>query len=174
MVESMKNRHQCGMTLIELMTALAIGAFLMIGAITVFMQSRTTFRITESLSRLQENARFALDAIEPDIRMAHYWGLTSRSYLIQGRRAPTEPAGLGPTTCGNNWTINLNQAVQGTNNSYSWACPGLATVETSSDTLVVRRASAHSWDNFSLGPQYPPATAPPRAPRIGSSSTVTT
>ena len=37
------------MTLIELMVALAIGAFLMIGAITVFMQSRTTFRVTESL-----------------------------------------------------------------------------------------------------------------------------
>lgn len=129
------------MTLIELMVALAIGAFLMIGAITVFMQSRATFRITESLARLQENARFALDAVEPDIRMAHYWGLTSRSYLIQGRRAPTEPAGLGPATCGNNWTINLNQAVQGTNNGYSWDCAGRPPVETSSDTLVVRRAS---------------------------------
>jgi type IV pilus assembly protein PilW len=129
------------MTLIELMVALAIGAFLMIGAITVFMQSRTTFRITESLSRLQENARFAIDAIEPDIRMAHFWGLTSRSYLIQGRRAPTDPAGLGPATCGNNWTINLNEAVQGTNNGYTWACAGLAPVETNADTLVVRRAS---------------------------------
>ena len=33
------------------MVALAIGAFLMIGAITVFMQSRTTFRLTESIAR---------------------------------------------------------------------------------------------------------------------------
>ena len=48
----------------------AIGAFLMIGAMTVFMQSRTTFRITESVSRLQETARFAIDSLEPDIRMA--------------------------------------------------------------------------------------------------------
>jgi type IV pilus assembly protein PilW len=57
---TMNPRQQHGMTLIELMVALAIGAFLMIGAISVFVQSRTTFRVTESVSRLQETARFAL------------------------------------------------------------------------------------------------------------------
>src|SRR5262245_56907483 len=116
----MNRRQQHGMTLIELMVALAIGAFLMLGTVTIFMQSRTSFRVTESLSRLQENARFGLDSLEPEIRMAHYWGLTPRTYLIQGRAAPTDPAGPGPTTCGNNWTINLNQSLQGTNNTYSW------------------------------------------------------
>jgi type IV pilus assembly protein PilW len=134
-------RSQLGMTLIELMVALAIGAFLMIGAMTVFMQSRTTFRVTDSVSRLQETARFALDTLEPEIRMAQYWGLVSRSELVLGRAAPTDPPGIGPGTCGQNWTINLVQAVQGTNNSYTWACGGTAPVETNSDTLVVRRAS---------------------------------
>jgi len=129
------------MTLIELMVALAIGAFLMIGAMTVFMQSRTTFRVTESVSRLQETARFALDALEPEIRMAQYWGLTSRPEKINGRLTPTDPAGMGPATCGNNWTINVIQPVQGANNGYNWACAGTAPVETNSDTLVVRRAS---------------------------------
>ena len=132
------------MTLIELMVALAIGAFLMIGAMTVFMQSRTTFRITESISRLQETARFAMDTLEPDIRMAQYWGLNSRPELIRGRARPTDPPGIGPATCGQNWTINLLQPVQGTNNSYNWACAGSAPVETNSDTLVVR----HVTDNI--------------------------
>lgn len=134
---------QTGMTLIELMVALAIGSFLMIGAITVFMQSRTTFRINDSVSRLQENARFALDAIEPDIRMAHYWGLTSRSYLILNRRTTSQPNGLGPATCGNNWTIDLDRAVAGSNNSYGFGCAETApfVAETNSDTLIVRRAS---------------------------------
>lgn len=135
------SRRQCGMTLIELMVALAIGAFLMIGAVTVFMQSRTTFRVTESMSRLQENARFALEALEPDIRMAHYWGLTPRTNLILERRAPTEAAGLGTHTCGNNWNINLNEAVEGTNNAYAWACAANGAAAVNSDTLVVRRAS---------------------------------
>ncbi len=97
---AMKVHKQHGMTLIELMVALAIGAFLMIGAITVFMQSRTTFRITESVARMQENARFALEAIEPDIRMAHYWGMTTDTTSVQGRVAPAAGNSFGRTPCG--------------------------------------------------------------------------
>ena len=66
------------------MVALSINSFLMLGAVTVLMHSRTTFRVIESVSRLQENARFALDALEPDIRMAGYFGLTSQAN--KGRR----------------------------------------------------------------------------------------
>jgi type IV pilus assembly protein PilW len=148
------NRRQHGMTLIELMVALAIGAFLMLGAITVFMQSRTTFRITESLSRLQENARFALEMLEPDIRMAHYWGLTPRTYLVNGRRAPTDGAGIGTHDCGNNWNINLNEAVEGTNNAYTWNCVANGTAETNADTLIVRRASEDPVAALSAGTLY--------------------
>jgi len=140
----MNRRQQSGMTLIELMVALAIGAFLMLGAVTVFMQSRTSFRVTESLSRLQENARFALETMEPDIRMGHFWGLTPRTYLIQGRRAINEPAGIGDQTCTANWAINLNEAIDGTNNAYSWGCaagPAGGAGMANSDTLIVRRVA---------------------------------
>jgi Tfp pilus assembly protein PilW len=129
------------MTLIELMVALAIGAFLMIGAITVFMQGRTTFRVTESLARMQENARFAIEAMEPDLRMAHYWGLTTTTTNVENRGSATAANGPGPDTCGNNFTIDLDQAVVGTNNSYTFACAGTAPIEVNADTLVVRRAS---------------------------------
>ncbi len=73
--------------------------------------------------------------------MAHYWGLTPRSYLIQGRAGATDAAGLGPGTCGNNWTINLDRAVAGSNNGYAWACAGRRRSRRTADTLVVRRAS---------------------------------
>lgn len=137
----MRAHKQYGMTLIELMVSLAIGAFLMLGAITVFIQSRTTFRITESIARMQENARFALDYLEPDIRMAHYWGLNTTTSFILNRAAPTQGAGPGPGTCGNNFTINFDEAIDGTNNSYGFGCAGLAPVETNADTLIVRRVS---------------------------------
>jgi type IV pilus assembly protein PilW len=115
---------------------------LMIGAVTVFMQGRTTFRINESVSRMQENARFALDALESDVRMAHYWGLTTRTTKILGRAASTEPAGIGPATCGNNWTIDLDRAIGGTNNGYTWTCaPTIGAAQGNADTLVVRRVS---------------------------------
>jgi type IV pilus assembly protein PilW len=137
-------RHQTGMTLIELMVALAIGMFLMIGAITVFMQGRTSFRVTESVARLQENARYVLDVLEPDIRMAGYLGLTNRPWLVSGRT--TENPLTLPTTgtlsgsCGANWPIDLDNGVAATNNSYSWDCAG-QNVDTGSDTLLVRRVA---------------------------------
>lgn len=130
--------RSAGMTLIELMVALAIGAFLMIGAITVFMQSRATFRLTDQVARLQENGRFVLDTLEADIRMAGFWGLTSRGYEISNRAGAGDPNGIGIDTCGTNWLIDLNNPVAGTNNDYNWPCPtALSPRET--DTLVVRR-----------------------------------
>jgi type IV pilus assembly protein PilW len=138
----MNIRKQFGMTLIELMTALAIGAFLMIGAITVFMQSRATFRITESLARMQENARFALEVLEPDVRMAHYWGLTTTTQNINGREPPAAGNDFGKNPCGGtNGALVLELAVTGDNNDNDFSCTMLAPLETNSDTLVVRRAS---------------------------------
>ncbi len=134
-----------GVTLVELMVALSIGSFLMIGAVTVFMQSKTAFRVTESVSRLQENARFVLDAMEPDIRMASYFGLTSRSSKVQGRATSQEPipAGLNVgNDCGANWSINVAQEVGGTNNGYGWTCPAFAnSPQLTADTFVLRRVS---------------------------------
>jgi type IV pilus assembly protein PilW len=128
------------MTLIELMVALAIGSFLMIGAVTVFMQSRSTFRVNEAVARLQENARFVLDAIEPDVRMASYFGLTTRSWRVDGRATPMQAAAFAVAgDCGVNWSVFLDAEVDGTNNAYAWACAPFGAAQAGADTLVVRR-----------------------------------
>ncbi len=139
-----------GMTLVELMVALAIGSFLMLGAITVFMQGRATFRVNESVARLQENARFALDAIEPDIRMVHYFGLTTRSGKINGRAPQTDPHTLGPSGCADNWAVDLDNAIEGSNGAYPWACAPRGTFEPGTDTLTVRRAGREALDSSAL------------------------
>lgn len=135
---------EAGMTLIELMVALAIGSFLLIGAVTVFTQSRTTFRVNQSISRLQENGRFILDTVAPDLRMAHYWGLTTRSNRINGRVSQLQPASAPAVAgdCNTNWTIDLDQDIEADNNGYAWACaPYGGAASPTSDTLIVRRAS---------------------------------
>lgn len=139
-------RHRIkGLTLVELMVAMSIGSFLMIGAVTVFMQSRTTFRVNESISRLQENARFVISALEPDLRMAHYWGLTSRTIKMVGRATPLDPIPPGfavANDCGQNWSINLDLETNGTNNGYVWACPAFGgPAPFGADTLEIRRVS---------------------------------
>jgi type IV pilus assembly protein PilW len=127
------------------MVAVAIGGFLMIGAMTVFMQSRTTYRSTEGLSRLEENARFALAAIEPDIRLASYYGLTTRGTRINGRAKTTEPnSGLAPASCGPNWPIDLENPVAATNGAWAWGGCANATDGghlAGTDTIVIRRVS---------------------------------
>lgn len=136
-------RRESGMTLVELLVALAIGLFLMVGAFTVYLQTRSTFQLSQTMSRLEENGRFALDTIEPDIRMAQFWGRTSRTNKIQGRAAPADPtSALDPGDCGNNWTVNLSEQVGGTNDVYSWTCAGPYGAAAMADTLVIRRANA--------------------------------
>ncbi|HUF71476.1 MAG TPA: PilW family protein [Gammaproteobacteria bacterium] len=140
-----------GMTLIELMVALAIGSFLIIGALTVFSQSRTTFRINESVSRLQENARFVFDVLEPEIRMANFWGLRTRAYVIDGRARDDAPlSGVVAGDCDTDWAIDLDAAVAANNDGYDWpGCdpgPAGADAVANADTLVVRRASVNVTD----------------------------
>jgi type IV pilus assembly protein PilW len=75
----MKNKpYQTGLSLIEIMIALLIGAFLLGGVLQIFIGSKQTSRMQGNLSRLQENGRFALDFIGRDIRMAGYWGCLTR------------------------------------------------------------------------------------------------
>ncbi len=74
-----ENRQQ-GMTLIEIMIALSLGALLLAGVIQVFLSSNQSYRMQDNLSRLQENGRFAVDFISRDLRIAGYFGCFSRNY----------------------------------------------------------------------------------------------
>jgi len=73
------NRFQMGLSLIELLIAMLISAFLIAGILQIFIGSKQTYSMQQNLSRLQENGRFALEFLERDIRMAGYWGCLVQS-----------------------------------------------------------------------------------------------
>lgn len=136
--------NQAGMTLIELLVALAIGSFLMIGTVQVYNQSRQAFIINESIARVQETAQFAMDTVESDLRMASNWGMHSRGTAIEGRSiiSNANPNTLAaPTGCGANWALDLAHPVDGINDTYSLACTATGGVQANSDVVTVRRAS---------------------------------
>lgn len=130
---------QRGMTLIELTVAMAIGLFLIGGALYVYSQSRNTYRSGDSLARLQESARFALDTLEPDIRLARFWGLNSEPARIN------KPAGVA-ATCGGAvvpWALaDLAAAVEVRDDTYDLpGCPSFNdTPRAGSDVLILRHA----------------------------------
>jgi type IV pilus assembly protein PilW len=84
-------RSQRGVSLIELMVAVAIGSLLMLGLIQIFSATNLSAQMGTALSRVQENGRFALDFMRADIRMAGHMGCTSGSALVRDiDLAPTQ------------------------------------------------------------------------------------
>lgn len=65
---------QQGFSLVELMIAITIG-FIVVGAVGyLYLSARQSFRTTDNMSRMQENARLAMETIARDVRMAGYVG----------------------------------------------------------------------------------------------------
>jgi type IV pilus assembly protein PilW len=149
---------QRGLSLVELMVAMAIGVFLLAGAITVFGKTRDLYRTNDEAARLQETARYAVSTIEADLRMANYWGLMSRADLIENGPALdlANPPAVDPTytlpaeltgyagainQCGAMWAVKLPAYIEATN-SYTLGCAAFGGGAIGgSDTLTIRRAS---------------------------------
>ncbi len=66
--------RQVGMSLIEVMIALALGSLLLLGLVQVFSASKAAYLSSEGLSRVQESSRFAVDFLQRDLRQAGLMG----------------------------------------------------------------------------------------------------
>ena len=152
-----------GLSLIELMVAMTIGAVLIFGATQVYVNSRQSYSVTESVARLQETARYALSVIEPDVRMAGYWGVLKGGDWLTASRTQTQATGgtvapgVAANVCGDNFALDASTDLQGDNNAYALSatrkagCNTLTDIDTAiawtttpvttADTLTVRRAS---------------------------------
>ncbi|MBV6416460.1 MAG: hypothetical protein CMLOHMNK_01022 [Steroidobacteraceae bacterium] len=153
------NMRQRGLSLIELLVALAIGSVLIVGAVYVYSQSRSTYRVNDTISRLQEDARYVLSVIEPDVQLAGYYGFSNMpddfkyisggstsTYTTASRMQTADAAVAGLTAgfqaCGNNFAVNLIATVEGSNDSYGLACAAAGGgARPGTDRLTVRHAA---------------------------------
>jgi len=127
--------------MVELMVALAVGMFLMAGVLQIYLGSRQSFRTQESLSRLQENGRFALMFMEQDIRIADYRGCGTRS-----ARVPLNNVLVSST----NYLWNFLQGIGGYEaiSASSWNSTPDSKIPSplgGRDILTVRRAAGESY-----------------------------
>ncbi|AXS84460.1 MULTISPECIES: PilW family protein [Marinobacter] len=67
-------KGQAGLSLVELMVALALSATLILGIFTVYVDSSQTARLSTSLARIQESGRIATDIVGRDMRMIGFQG----------------------------------------------------------------------------------------------------
>jgi len=77
-----------GLSLIEILVALAIAALLLLGLSQVFIGSKSAYRLQEGMSRSQENARFVMQYLEDNVRMAGYMGCANDVDLTTKNSTP--------------------------------------------------------------------------------------
>lgn len=124
----MANR-QTGITLVEILIALTIGTFLIGGILQTFISSKQIYRVQEGLSRLQENARFAMEFISHDMRMADYFGCftTGVGGIVNNLNFAGNPAAF-------NYSLGAITGTQGLVNGGNSALDA-------SDSITIRGAS---------------------------------
>jgi type IV pilus assembly protein PilW len=164
-----------GLSLVELMVALAIGSILIAGAVYVYSQSRSTQRVSETVARLQENGRFVLSILEPDVQLAGYYGFSNSPSDIQfitggstegevraaATLRPVDSAvGNASHDCGQNFAVNVLVTVDGSNDNVDFplACSAgevedAGGIRVGTDLLTIRRSSGPPVDG--LGDKNP-------------------
>jgi hypothetical protein len=150
-------------TLVELLTALALGAGLIAAMLTLYAQARAALRSADAVAQLSEQARYAFATLEPDLQMAGYYGLTASGgdfRFLQGGSAATasSPAALRQAApplaalsaavqaCGPQFALDLAAPVQAANNHFAAGVGATSACAThpaaaNADTLTIRRAA---------------------------------
>jgi len=80
---SADSTRQYGLSMVELLVAMALGLLLTVGALQMMLASQQLYDTTDSQSRIQENGRFALDFLSREISKASYRTETEESPLNQ-------------------------------------------------------------------------------------------
>lgn len=158
---------QTGFNLIELMIAMTIGGFLIIGAAYAFQEAKKTYIVNDNVARLYENAQFVLDILEEDIRLSSYWGLHNKRSAVEG---DSNVPGVDPAIdsisgdCDDRWALDLRQGISGTNGVSGGGNPDWSdstnciqnnfVFKQTTDTLVLRHADFQTIATPSAGTVY--------------------
>lgn len=134
---------QRGLTLVELMVALVLGLIVSVAIFTLFISTLKSNKTHDSLSRLQESARYALYQLQGDLRMAGFRSCLGR----KGSTADTETAADVNLISGIQYHNDFDQSIQGFHAQGSSWTPALdgsissASPTQDSDIITVRFAT---------------------------------
>lgn len=131
-----KQQKNTGFTLIELLVAMTIGILMLTAAMGLFMSNKRIYKEQDEMGRLQENARFAIDLITKDIRMAAYSGCLDDNTALTN---VTTNAGTGTNL--HNFT-NAVEGINGKTATSTWSPSGSdedrANISNGTDAITIR------------------------------------
>lgn len=128
MIAGLSPRHrQRGLSLVEIMVALLLGAVITVGIVQMFTANRTTYQLNTGQARLQENARFAMDFITSSMRMAGYRGCSNRTAVLNVVDGPANIADQ----------FDMNDAIRGHSAQGTGWVPALDSLPPDIDTDTI-------------------------------------
>jgi type IV pilus assembly protein PilW len=131
-----------GFSLVELMVALVITLILLAGIGQIFLSSKKSFLVQDSLGRLQENGRYAMETIAQDVRRAGFWGGNADITEIEDHISASGKVDSDDGTCADaSWARMLTHRIFGKNDTRAgYTCLPSDTTH-KGDILVVRYAA---------------------------------
>jgi prepilin peptidase dependent protein B len=167
MLNSTTVRRQRGLSIVELLVGVALGLFLVAGAVTMFVTNLGSSRQLLSEARVNQDLRAAADLITRDLRRAGYW---------ENSLTGTVATGAGSTTVANQYrTITTGSEIV----EYTFARDTNDTVETNENFgfrrqvvngvgVIQMKLGATNWTNPQTvtDPQTMDVTAMTVAPNV--------
>ena len=122
-----------GFSIIELMIAMLIGLLLLTGAMGLFISNKRIYKEHDSMGRLQENARFAIQILIDDIRMAAFSGCADNIDGVTNNITTNQTLLRSFTN---------NNAIEGSENAANWQPSNsneiVANITAGTDGITVR------------------------------------
>lgn len=145
--------RQRGLSLVELMVAVAIGSFIIMVVAALFSNISRSYRSADETGRASENGAFALKAMADDLRMAGFVGFFNDAARIEIARSDlvssTSTANCGSSTWPFQFTnasnmVTFVEFAPNLTSSNPFTCLSSSNFSANSPALVVRRASGVS------------------------------
>lgn len=148
MIKSTRLFYQQGMTLTELMIAVAIGLIVSAAVAGLFLQASSSYTQNDEIGYIQENGRYALRVLANDLTMVDYFA---------GIQIPTAITvtdvnlGLTVNGCGTTagWNYDLSTTLSYLNQTNTTAASAvftcLSAIDTNTDVLMIKRVKGQSF-----------------------------
>lgn len=130
---------QRGLSLIEFMIALVLGALVLLGTVSLFQQSRSSSAQDEQVARMQENGRYALRLLSRELAMMGYWGGMLETSAITYANV----TGGITADCNSGWVLDFAPAIEVGDNvtSSSYSCISDAEILDGTDMFAIKRVA---------------------------------
>ncbi|MCY4254703.1 MAG: PilW family protein [Gammaproteobacteria bacterium] len=119
--------------------ALGVSSMLLLGVFASSQQLRHAARAADNLHQLEERARFVLDLLRADIRLAGFWGLHADRQAVRRGSGATVRCGRADAT---GWALRLTHPAAAADDAWNLPCPPFRNRrQPGADVLEIRRAS---------------------------------